>query len=343
LLTADSPIACATVQGGPVINQAGVVEAVPVQAMPPLDTNVFLSFPDFSSTTGFKFYASATNLTTADGPVVRLVPALVGQVGSIFSTNRVNAAAFSAFFTFRITAPGGLGGGADGIVFVIKGTSLRFGGDGGGLGYLGMTNSAGVEFDIYNNSTLRNDPNANHVGIDVGGAFDSAPGETNTAPVSPSMKDGNRWFAWIDYDGSVLEARVNETGIRPSLPNVSRTVNITNEIISPVGKVGFTAATGGGYANHDILSWQFNSGFSPIHAVSPGVAIQLFEAELQIYPVLSITGSVGSTYQVQYVNRLATTDSWLPLANLVLTNNPSLWWDTTGFTTPTRFYRVVPY
>jgi hypothetical protein len=335
LLTAGSPNAYASVQAGPAINPAGVAEVAPVQAILPLDTNVFLSFPDFSSTTGFRFNGSATNLTTTDGPVVRL--------GSIFSSNRVDAAAFSAFFTFRITAPGGLGGGADGIVFVMKGHSLGFGAGGGGLGYLGMTNSAAVEFDIYNNSPLYNDPNGNHVGIDAGGAFDSAPGETNTAPVSPSMKNGNRWFAWIDYDGSVLEARVNETGIRPSLPNVSRTVNITNEIISPVGKVGFTAATGDGYANHDILSWQFNSGFSPIRAVSPRVAIQLAEADLQVYPVLSITGSVGSIYQVQYVNRLATTDSWLPLANLVLTNNPSLWWDTTGFTTPTRFYRVVPY
>jgi len=86
---------------------------------------------------------------------------------------------------------------------VIKGHSLGFGAGGGGLGYLGMTNSAAVEFDIYNNSPLYNDPNGNHVGIDAGGAFDSAPGETNTAPVSPSMKNGNRWFAWIDYDGSV--------------------------------------------------------------------------------------------------------------------------------------------
>jgi len=83
-----------------------------------------------------------------------------------------------------------------------------------------------------------------------------------------------------------------------------------------------------------------NSGFSPIRAVSPRVAIQLAEADLQVYPVLSITGSVGSIYQVQYVNSLTAADSWLPLANLVLTNNPSLWWDTTGFTTPTRFYQV---
>src|SRR2546425_7482287 len=62
-LTANSPVAYADVLAGPVINLVGVAEVVPVQAFAPPDTNVFLSFPDFSSTSGFKFYASATNLT----------------------------------------------------------------------------------------------------------------------------------------------------------------------------------------------------------------------------------------------------------------------------------------
>jgi len=226
---------------------------------------------------------------------------------------------------------------------VITTSEQRLGAGGGGLGYGGLTNTVGVEFDIYNNGAIRNDPNGNHVGIDVGGTFDSAPGETNTAAVSPSMKAGGRWFAWIDYDGSVLEARLNLTGIRPSLPNVTRTVNLTNEVQSTMARVGFTAATGDGYANHDILSWQYNSTFGPIRAVAARVGIGLYAVGLQEYPGLSITGSVGSTYQIQYVSQLGGANDWVTLTNLVLPSNPTVWVDTTSTIPQTRFYRVIPY
>jgi formylglycine-generating enzyme required for sulfatase activity len=65
----------------------------------------------------------------------------------------------------------------------------------------------------------------------------------------------------------------------------------------------------------------------------PGVTANL-------YCGLTITGTVGSGYTVQYVTNLAQTNDWQTLTNLVLASSPCLWVDTS---TPesTRFYRVI--
>ena len=153
------------------------------------------------------------------------------------------------------------------------------------------------------------------------------------------MKNGDRLFAWIDYDGSVLEARINRTGLRPNLPTVKRTVNVTDQIGGPVGQVGFTAATGDGYANHDVLAWQFNSTYDPILALLPTESLTLGADQI---PALTLTGSVGSTYKIQYVEQLAKTNNWMTLTNLVLASNPQLWLDQTSPVTQARFYKVIP-
>jgi len=321
----------------------GVVEIVPKIAGRSGDTNVSLLFADFSSTSGLEFHGAATNIISSDGVVLRLVPAENALRGSAFRSDKVNAVSFSAFFTFRFSSAGGFGGGADGLAFVLTGGGQDIGVGGGGLGYFGLTNSVGVEFDIFNNSgnPQYNDSNGSHIAIDAGGLFDSGPGET--LPILPSMKNGDRWFAWIDYDGSVLEARVNRAGIRPSLPTVTRVLTMTNELMGQMGKIGFTAGTGDGYANHDILSWQFNSSYAPIRALLPSVNVQLYPGVGGVHPRLSIGGSVGSIYQVQNADQLSKPNRWLPLATLVLTNNPTLWLDTTTPVASVRFYRVVPY
>jgi len=317
------------------------VARLSVQPAPSAPTNVALRFPDFSSRNGLAFHGATTLTNSTDGNVLRLVPAQTFRVGSAFTSNKVSVTTFSSFFTFRYTAAGGFRGGADGIVFVATGGAQLFGKNGGGMGYQSLTNSVGVEFDIFDNGgPVNNDGNASHVAIDVGGNFDAALDEINSSPVSPDMKNGDRLFAWIDYNGAVLEARVNRTGLRPVTPTVSRTVNLTNEIGGPVALVGFTAATGSGYANHDVLSWQFNSTYDPILALLPAASIQMYPSGNSNVPGLNLTGSVGSTYEIQYADHLG--GSWSPLIDLVLTSNPMLWLDQTSPIAQMRFYRVVP-
>lgn len=293
-----------------------------------------LHFPGFSDSSMLTFDGTAAVTNTVDGHVLRLVPAATFQAGSAFSGTPINAASFSTFFTFRFLAPGGVNGGADGFVFVVQSIGPRPGIAGGGMGYQGITNSVGVEFDIFHNGPTYNDPSASHVGINVGGTFSSAPGETNTATLLPDMKAGGRWFAWIDYQGSVLEVRVNQTGLRPELPLVTRTVDIPAEIKGLEAYVGFTGATGGGYADHDILAWQYNTPFEPIGGLSA-------DLNLRILPALRIEGSVGSTYGIEWTQDISGPTNWTILTNLVLPSSPFFFVDEAGPQEPQRFYRAV--
>ena len=169
-------------------------------------------FNDFSDVSSLTLNGSATTTVTGDGTVLRLAPALASQAGSAFSTATVQAATFSTFFKFRITDPGGVlfdGNtevGADGIVFVVQSVSSSIGGIGAGIGYAGINPSVGVEFDTWHNSFL-NDPNSNHLGIDLNGDVNHGVGSPNTYVMPTKLDDGNVWYAWVDYDGTQIEVR----------------------------------------------------------------------------------------------------------------------------------------
>ena len=76
-----------------------------------------------------------------------------GQASSIFLKEQLAADAtkpgFSTYFVMNVYKlnPGP----ADGYVFIIAANSNSLGESGGGLGYSGITNSIGIEFDFYNN------------------------------------------------------------------------------------------------------------------------------------------------------------------------------------------------
>jgi hypothetical protein len=221
-----------------------------------------VSFADFSNTTGLTLNGSAAATSTNDGAVLRLVPAVAAKSGSVFSSATVHAADFSTSFSFRITNPGGVTDaqgqqGADGFVFVVQPVSSSIGGAGSGLGYSGINPSLGVEFDIFFNGA--SDTSTNHLGIDLNGNVNSVV----AVPVSPRWDDGNRWYAWVDYNGTTLEVRANQTGIRPVDPLLSRVVDIPTLIGQQDAYVGFTAGTGAAWAAHDVISWIYFDRFNP--------------------------------------------------------------------------------
>jgi Legume lectin domain len=221
-----------------------------------------VSFADFSNTTGLTLSGSALATSTNDGVVLRLVPAVAAKSGSAFSSATVRAADFSTSFSFRITNPGGVADaqgqqGADGFVFVVQPVSSSIGGAGSGLGYSGINPSLGVEFDIFFNGA--SDTSTNHLGIDLNGNVNSVV----AVPVSPRWDDGNRWYAWVDYDGTTLEVRANQTGTRPIDPLLTRVVDIPTLIGQQDAYVGFTAGTGAAWAAHDIIDWIYFDSFNP--------------------------------------------------------------------------------
>jgi hypothetical protein len=57
-------------------------------------------------------------------------------------------------------------------------------------------------------------------------------------------------------------------------------------------------------------------------------------------PMLGLSGELGWTYVLEYLPALKETNSWLPLATLVLTNNPQYYWDESAMLSTQRFYRA---
>ena len=141
-------------------------------------------------------------------------------------------------------------GGADGIVFAIAPSSTSLGGNGGGIGYSGIANSVGVEFDDWRN---RRDPNSNHIGINRDGSTASI--VARTAPAN--LENGNVWTAWVDYDAATntLEVRASDTGIRSEDPWISAEVDILQVVGQSDAYFGFTSGTGLAYGDFDIYSW----------------------------------------------------------------------------------------
>lgn len=231
-----------------------------------------VSYGDFSNLSAFQQNGATAAIAdpVADNlgrTVLRLTNNL-GQSGSAFLTNPINLAnqaSFSTFFTFRISNPLGIsdndGQGADGIVFVVQTVSNTAGGAGGGIGYTGIADSLGVEFDTWNNGSGLNDPNGNHVGINLDGSFNGA-----TQMIGTRMNNGADWFAWIDYNGAtnLIEVRLSETNARPGAATLSRAADLAAILGQTTAFIGFTSGTGSAGGFHDIVNWQFRDDYEPI-------------------------------------------------------------------------------
>ncbi|WP_214626366.1 S-layer homology domain-containing protein [Paenibacillus agaridevorans] len=201
---------------------------------------------------------------------LRLTPAAEQKWGTAFNMERVslkNDRSFSSYFTFQITNGGGYDvGWADGIVFTVQTFSNAAGAAGGGMGYQGIQQSVGIEFDTWNNGT-GGDTNSNHIGINFNGVLGGAIPVKELSTSTLNMKSGTI-HAWVDYDGinKKIEIRVNkDSDTRPTEATLAQNnVNLTSILSSSDVYVGFTAATGGAYQNHDITKWYFTNDFAPI-------------------------------------------------------------------------------
>jgi hypothetical protein len=246
------------------IGLLGAAAALALMSSPALATTIV--FNDFSSTTGLQLNGAAASANDGSRAVLRVTPSNYNQAGSVFSTNPITLGAdvsFSTRFTFNFNNQ--LNGGADGIVFTVQTNSNNVGGLGGGIGYQGVSNSVGIEFDNWYNSGY--DIDDNHVGIDLGGNIASVLSTT-----SPFALDGGQDLtAWVDYNGAtnLLEVRMASSNIRPVAALLSYNVNLAGVLGTPNAFVGFTSGTGAAAANHDIVNWEFRSTYSPISGGVP--------------------------------------------------------------------------
>lgn len=65
-------------------------------------------------------------------------------------------------------------------------------------------------------------------------------------------------------------------------------------------------------------------------------------ASLALYPGVTVTGTPGQAYGIQYSTNLSVTNGWVGLTNLTLTGTNELWYDSQPASLPHRYYRAVP-
>src|SRR5262245_24746594 len=216
------------------------------------------NFTDFSDASGLSLLGAAA-VTPAN--VLRLTPAVGGQNGAAWYTAEKQFAglAFETTFQFQMTENADPPGGSDGFVFLIQNTAPTYlAGGGGTLGYDQLRNSLAVEFDTFQNSEV-SDPSPSHISVHTNGVGPNgwqeslSLGSYNTSPI---MDDAAVHTARIAYTPGTLSVYLDNL----TTPKLTVAVDLAEKLNLDAGKawVGFTAATGGGSQNHDIVNWSYN-------------------------------------------------------------------------------------
>jgi hypothetical protein len=248
------------------------------------------AIPDFSVQPPITLHGSAA----ISGTALRLTPAAFGQAGAAWYARSVRVSeGFTTDFRYRLARQGGdddeLGTlGADGFAFVVRGPASEPLGDAGaGMGYQGIDHSLAVEFDTYLNASVENSyspadldsngklPPGDHISINTLG-----PAE-NTAWHPASLGYTTRQLSLATPRGAPRSVRIS---YRPPIDRRPPRIRVfLDDLATPVlevalekpleqvlglgpdatARVGFTAATGSGWEEHDIVSWSFTTLLGP--------------------------------------------------------------------------------
>ena|GEM_PF-3442416 len=260
-----------------------------------------IDLPDFGSSAGLTLNGDAATAAS----VLRVVPDAGSQSGSAFwSTPLSTLESFETGFRFQISGSLLPGLGSDGMAFVIQAdprgdTALDDGGGVLGYGYEQasgpeITPSAVVEFDIHSNWW---DPDDDHVALMLNG---EAIEHVASASVVELLDDGDVKNALIAYDADDKQLRVSfSEGADPLVLLFTQPLDL-QALVGDEAWFGFSAATGGGHAAHDILDWGMTQGnaWSPWTDVGGGI--------LGSHGVPSLTGEgslvAGSPTSLHLVN-----------------------------------------
>lgn len=238
-----------------------------------------IAYPDFSTIAGLTLNGSASQV----GNVLQLNPATNNQTGTVWANARQQVlGGFLCQFSFRITR---VGGGADGMTFIIQddpaGTGALMAG-GGSLGYSGppsggqaqMANLLVVELDTYINGWAQiPDASTNELSVHlcptipaVGAQADEIHSIGRTTP-SINFADGLVHSLTMLYVPGTLEIYLDGSAAPTlSVPFdfVTGGTNLNGAAVAglslnPNGAYcGFTGTTGGLVEVNEVLSWTFS-------------------------------------------------------------------------------------
>jgi hypothetical protein len=190
------------------------------------------------------------------GNLIRLTDGQNGEGATVFTSSTVGIRRFTTSFTFR--AQPGTNPMADGLAFIIQGTSpMALGASGGGLGYSGIQNSVAIKFDLFNHG---------HGGYSTGQYVDGhtpdtpGTGEADISLVGTGidLTSGHVFKVDLTYDGTRLVETITDQSTSASLTiDDYPPVDISGHVGADTGFVGFGAGTGGLNAIQDILTWTY--------------------------------------------------------------------------------------
>jgi hypothetical protein len=242
-----------------------------------------VSYPDFAAPAGLKTLGAAS----ARNGVLRLTPSRPMERGAAWRMEKLPVReGFETAFRFRISDRNGLGPGADGFAFVIQNNgpnAIAGRGASGGFAFghapadrnkPAIANSLAVFFDTFQNNE---DTSGNSISICTNG--------DRKQMIWPPPRLGINWAPRVDLkDGATHEARIEFV---PPLLSVyvddELAVRAPVDLARMVGAdgaayVGFTASTGEGFENHDILDWRFRPRVSSIaYTVGTEIAFSKFD------------------------------------------------------------------
>jgi hypothetical protein len=229
--------------------------ATDARAAPPID------YSSFASTAGLSLNGEAAQ----NGTALRLTPAEQQKSGTAFSDTEIQTtASFETEFELLMhesnTADGI--GVADGMGFVLQpGSAASVGAPGGDLGFAGITPSADVAYDIFDDYFYSPpDPPVPYVAfMKDGNVLEHL--ATSEAPLKDLSLYGAPVWSWVDYDAAthVLSVYGASTDTKPATPLFTYTVNLAEVLGSEYTFAGFTAGTGSGDAAQEVLGWQLTT------------------------------------------------------------------------------------
>ena len=142
---------------------------------------------------------------------------------------------------------------ADGFTFVIQNAGpTAVGGDGGGLGYLGIPQSVAIKFDLYNNAGEGPDS----TGLYTDGAAPMVPA-INLTGTPINLHSGDPFAAHITYDGTDLTLTLTDSSTLGTW-SYSWPINIPATVGGTTAYVGFTAGTGSSHLDPEYHSWTYS-------------------------------------------------------------------------------------
>jgi Legume lectin domain len=282
------------------------------------------TYNDFSAPSALIFQADAKLVKSR----VRLAPAKTGKAGGLwFSAKQTVESGFETVFRFQLTNRRVFG--ANGLAFVVQNNETPSLGAGGrGMGFRGISNSVVIRFNPYhwkNHHFVKYDEVTVLKNVSSQDNYrnnDGALGSATNAVFSDEKIHTSR----IVYASGKITIFLDDL----ANPLLTVPVDLSDSMALDHGRawVGFTAATGDDFYNHDIIGWSFNSSNAPITRQQS--IVDSTPSSTRIYqgnesPTQSLAtdpsfghalpGEIGLTHQIE-----ASTDlvHWAPVTNAVL-------------------------